>query len=177
MGARFEPLGEVARWRVVYDLLVKTDTEDVLTYATIAEALGLDPDEDRAKIAAACRRAIKEHLHEDRRAAVVVVNVGYRVVPAAQQLQIARGFQRKAGRALAAGHSQVTHFDPTGLDPNTRGAFELMARAFQRQADINDRLQRDGELLRGELDRIQVRTERTEDELAEIKARLARLED
>lgn len=173
----FEPIGDRSRWQVIYDLLVKLNVGGVVTYVEIGEALDLDPVVDRNKIAGAMRKAADEYLHENRRAVEVVPNIGYRVVEATEQLRIARRYQKKAGRALQAGHSQVTHFDPTGLEPNVRAGFELLARAFAQQADMNERFTRQGAKLRQELDSIQVRTERTEDELAMIRDRLARLEE
>lgn len=172
----FEPVGKVARWRTIYELLAKLDVNETLTYPVIGEALEIDHVRDRMKIAGAMRRAAQELLEQNNRAVEVVPNVGYRTVATPEQLRLAKRYQRKAGKALKSGHSQVIHFDPTGLDPNVKAGFELLAYAFKRQAEFNDRLMKRDQQVRADLDSIKVRSERTDEELAAIQARLDRLE-
>lgn len=172
----FQPAGEQARWRVVYDLLCKIETGGVLTYEQIGKALDLDVDADRHPIQMAMRRAAKEHEEADRRAVEAVPNEGYRVVEAPEHLRLARGQQKRAGRALARGQSKVVHVDLAGLAPDTRRAFEVVARAFAMQMDFNKRLDVRQAKLEQAVDAMSERTERTEQEIADLKARLARLE-
>jgi DNA phosphorothioation-dependent restriction protein DptG len=138
----FEPIGKVARWRVIYDILTTLRVDDVVTYAQLAEQLGLDPDaeHDRRKIQMAMRRAAAEYSTQNRRALTVVTNKGYRVVEAHEHLDLADGQNRKAGRALARGHSYATNVDLNGLDHQTQQAFEAIARGFALQMDFNKRL-------------------------------------
>lgn len=172
----FQPAGDRARWRDVYDLLQDTKTGDVLTYEEIGAALKLDPDDDRHMIQMAMRRAAKEHEEAGRRAVEAVPNEGYRVVEAPEHLRLARGQQKRAGRALARGQSKVTNVDLSGLEPETRRAFEVVARAFAMQMDFNKRLDVRQAKLEQAVGAMSERTERTEQEIAELKARLARLE-
>lgn len=172
----FQPAGDRARWRDVYDLLQDTKTGDVLTYEEIGAALKLDPDDDRHMIQMAMRRAAKEHEEADRRAVEAVPKEGYRVVEAPEHLRLARGQQKRAGRALARGQSKVTNVDLSGLEPETRRAFEVVARAFAMQMDFNKRLDVRQAKLEQAVGAMSERTERTEQEIAELKARLARLE-
>jgi hypothetical protein len=173
----FEAIGDKPRWRVIYELLPQVATGDTITYATMGAALGLDPDEDRHTIQMAVRRAAREHEVSDNRVLEAVPNAGYRIVEAPEQLTLARRDQRKAGRALARGHSKAVHVDLTGVDPDTRGAFEVVARAFALQMDFNRRLDIRQARLEEAIGAMSERTDHTEDELAELRARLARLEE
>lgn len=172
----FEPVGAKARWRIVYDLLRATGTGEVLSYERIGEALGLDHAADRHGIQMAVRRAAKEHEVNDRRAIEAVPNAGYRIVEAPEHLRLARGQQKRAGKALERGQSKVVHVDLSGLEPETRRAFEVVARAFAMQMDFNKRFDVRQKRLEESVDAMSERTERTEQEIADLKARLARLE-
>lgn len=176
----FKPVGDRARWKVIYDLLVRTSTGEVLTYETIGEAVGLDASKDRQRIQMAIRRAAREHLTKDKRALDVVPNVGYRVVDAPEHLLLARRYQGKANRALARGHSAVTNVDLTGVGPEVRQAFEVVGAAFAMQMDFNRRFdvrQRRIEKAVSEIANTSSEVKRrTEEEIAELRARLERLE-
>jgi hypothetical protein len=172
----FTPKGDRARWRAVYDLLRGSAVGDVITYEQIGEALDLDPEDDRHRIQMAVRRAAKEHEEQDRRAIEVVPNSGYRIVEAPEHLRLARKQQKKSSRALVRGHSKVTHVDLSGMDPDTRHAFEVVARAFTMQMEFNKRFDVRQERIENAVSEMTERTERTEQEIADLKARLARLE-
>jgi alkylated DNA nucleotide flippase Atl1 len=176
----FKPIGERARWRIVYDLLCKTPTGDVLTYEAIGEALGLDSESERHVIQMAVRRAAKEHEEADKRAIEVVPNKGYRVVEAPEHLRLARGHHKRASKSLVRGQSKVVHVDLGALEPDTRRAFEVVAAAFAAQIEFNKRFDLRQKRLEKAFEDIAARTDkteqRTEQEIAELKARLARLE-
>lgn len=176
----FKPIGDQARWQTVYALLVRTKTGDVLTYEAIAEALELDSKRDRHAIQMAMRRAAKEHEEADKRAIESVANKGYRVVEAPEHLRLARGHHRRASKALVRGQSKVVHVDLGALDPETRRAFEVVASAFAAQIEFNKRFDVRQQRLEKAFEDITERTDkteaRTEQEIAELKARLARLE-
>jgi hypothetical protein len=175
--APFQPVGDRARWRTVYDLLRKADTGALITYERIGKALGLDPDDDRHVIQMAVRRAAREHEVADKRAIDVIPNSGYMVVPAPENLRLARSQQKKAGKSLARGQSKVVHVDLSGLDPETRAAFEVVARAFSFQMEVVQRLDVRQARLEDTVNAMSQRTVRTEQEIADLKARLARLEE
>ena len=174
--APLQPAGERARWRTVYDLLRKAATGEVITYERLAEALGLDAEADRHTIQMAVRRAAREHEVSDDRALDVIPNTGYVIVPAADHLRLARRHQKRADKSLARGHSKVVHVDMSGMEPDIRNAFEVMARAFALQMDFNKRFNVRQSRLEDAVNTMSERTERTEAEIAELKARLARLE-
>jgi hypothetical protein len=176
----FNPIGDRARWRTVYDLLRKTATGQVLTYEAIGEALELDPGSERHVIQMAVRRAAREHEEADNRAIESVPNKGYRVVEAPEHLRLARGHHKRASKSLVRGQSKVVHVDLGALEPETRRAFEVVAVAFAAQIEYNKTFDIRQKRLEKAFEDITARTDkteqRTEQEIAELKARLARLE-
>jgi len=172
----FIPKGEQARWRIIYGLLTPLKVDDVLTYAQIGQALELDPVSDRHAIQMSMRRAAKELEVENKHALDVVPNVGYRIVPAPEHLDLARRQQRRAGKALARGHSKVVNVDLADVEPAVRSAFQVVAQAFAMQMDMNRRLAGRQDKLEATVEEIAGRSERSEAELAELRARLDRLE-
>ena len=178
--APFEPAGEQARWRVLYDLLREANVGEVVTYDEMAEALELHPVDDRTRVQLAMRRAAQELETVDRHAVEAITNKGYRIVEPERQMDLARRHQRKAGRSLKRGHSKVTNVDFNGMDPDVRSAFEVMAGAFAAQIDFNRRLSARQEKLEAVVESVTQRSDehqqRTDDELAALRARLARLE-
>lgn len=172
----FEPVGDTARWRVVYGMLLKAATGSTVTYEAMGGALHLDPDDDRHTIQMAVRRAAREHEVADGRALDAVPNVGYRIVEVPEHLVLARRHQKKAGRSLARGQSKVEHVDLSGVDPDTRRAFEVVAIAFKMQADFNRRLDIRQKRLESQVQAAVSAQEHTSDEIAELRERLEKLE-
>jgi hypothetical protein len=136
----FMPVGPVARWKIVYQLVQPLAVGEVVTYESIGAALDLHPDRDRHTIQMATRRALKELLDVDHRAAQPITNVGYRVAMPAEHLGIAETKNKRAGRQLKAGHDVSTKVDLNGVDPNVRQAIQLIAQGFARQMEINRRV-------------------------------------
>ena len=172
----FEPVGEQARWRILYDILCHTRTDGIATYEQMGEALGLHPDHERHTIQMAVRRAAKELEEEDKRAIEAVPNVGYRIVEAPEHLRLARRQQKRAQVALRSGHSKVTNVDLNQLEPETRRAFEVVARAFAMQMDFNRRMDVRQRRLETAVATVTERHDRSEREIAELKERLSRIE-
>lgn len=174
--AAFQPSGEQARWRTLYDLLQSTPVDGMLTYKRMAEALDLHPEDDRHAIQMAMRRAARELEEHDKHAVDVVPNHGYRVVKAPEHMMLAKRQQRRSSRALKRGHSKVTNVDLSQLDPDTRQAFEVVARAFAAQMDINRRLDIGQRRLKESLDSMTQRQDRSDEEIRRLRERLDRLE-
>lgn len=172
----FEPAGDVARWRILYALLAGSAVGDVLTYEAMAEALDLDPADDRHTIQVAMRRAAKELEQEDKHAVEAVQNVGYRIVETEEHLRLARQQQRRSTRALVRGHSKVVNVDLSGVDPEVRNAFQVVASAFAMQMEFNRRTDVRQKKLEDALETVREKSTRTDEEVAELRARLERLE-
>lgn len=172
----FEPVGEQARWRILYDLLRKLEVNDTLSYAEMGEALELDPDADRSRIQMAFRRAAKEYEEVDQRAVDVVTNVGYRIVEPPEHLRLARRHQKRSRGELTKGQSKVVHVDLSGMDVETRRAFAVVGQAFAMQQDMMRRMDVRQSRLEEAVAATVEKQERSAEELAELRARLERLE-
>lgn len=172
----FEPKGDRARWRVLYDLLRKLDVGDTISYVECGTALDLDPNTDRHVIQMAMRRAAKEFETEDKHALESVVNVGYRVVEAEKHLVLAKRQQKRAGKALARGHSKVVNVDLSDVEPEVRSAFQVVAQAFSMQMEMNRRFDSRARKLEEAVEMMDAKQGRSESELAELRARIERLE-
>lgn len=179
----FEPIGAEARWRTVYTLLKRHGVGDTVTYEALAEALDLDPVQNRNIIQAAVRRAAREYEETDKHALTVAPNIGYRVVAAQEHLALARKHQRRSTRELAAGRSKVINVDFNGMDPDVRKGFEVMSQGFSMVMDINRRIFTRQNKMESVINEITTQVQgaqegqaRNEAEIATLKERLARLE-
>jgi polyhydroxyalkanoate synthesis regulator phasin len=176
----FQPKGEQARWRAVYDILCKAETGSVVTYEQLGAMLRLDADEDRHAIQMAVRRAAVEHEQVDKRAIDAVPNVGYRIAEAPEHLGLARRHQRKAGRSLVRGNSKAVNVDLSDVDPEVRHALEVMAQAFALQMDFNRRFavrqSRLEDAVREITETQSSDRQRTAAEVAQLRARVEKLE-
>jgi len=124
----------------------------------------------------AVRRAAREHEVMDNRALDAVPNEGYRVVEAAAHMELAQRHQRKGQRSTLRALSKVEHVDLTGLDVAARRAFEVVAIAFKLQADINRKLDIRQKTLERQVSAAMSAQDRTSDEVADLRARLEKLE-
>lgn len=176
MSAPFESLGEVARWKIIYNLVKASEHGTVLTYAELGAALDLHPLQDRHTIQMAMRRAAKQSEREDGRALESVRGKGYRIVEPQEHLRLARSQQRKSSKALERGHDKVVYVDLTGLEPETLKAFEAMAHGIKVQLDMARRLSVRQTRTEETVALIVNEQDRSANEIAELKARLERLE-
>ena len=115
-------------------------------------------------------------LDNDRKAAEAVPNVGYRIVPPADQMRLAVGHQRRSQRSITRGHRMVTQVDLRGLSDEARAAFEVTGRALGALAEYHRRLDVRQAKLEEALDGMTTRQERADGELASLRERLERLE-
>ena len=172
----FEPVGETARWRLIYSALQTKNVDDVITYEEMADLLQLDPTDNKHTIQVAMRRAAIELEKVDKHAVEAVINVGYRIVEPEEHLRLAKGHQRRSSKALARGQSKVVNVDLSSVDPEVRNAFQVVASAFAMQMEFNRRTDIRQKKLEESLDAVRQQSTRTDEEVAELKARLDRLE-
>ena len=174
--APFTPVGNRARWRVIYDALANLEPGDVLTYGRAAELLDLHEDRDRHAIQEAVRRAGTENERVNKRVIEPVRNIGYRVIRAAEHAGIAKRFQRKSVVAIRAGASKVVNVRLDELDQPQRNAVAAMAALFARQeaaiAAIDVRQKNVEDVVAVTTRKV----DRNEAEVAELRARLEALE-
>lgn len=172
----FEPAGETARWRLIYALLKRTPVDSILEYDVMATTLDLDALKDRHTIQVSMRRAAVELEKVEKHAVEAVPNVGYRVVTAEEHLRLARYQQGRSSKALVRGHSKVINVDLSHVNPEIRQAFEIVAAAFSMQMEFNRRTDVRQKKLEQSLEAMRERSTRTDEEVAELRARLDRLE-
>lgn len=173
----FEPVGSRARWRIIYEQLERLAVGEVLTYDAMGRALGLHPLEERHTIQMSMRRAAREFEEERKHAVKPVTNVGYQIVPVPEHLMLARGQQRKAGKALVRARSKVDNVDLNDVpDLTMRAVFQATRQALALQLDMMRRLDVRQTNLEEAVTSVVDRQERSEEELAELRERLARLE-
>jgi predicted FMN-binding regulatory protein PaiB len=173
----FQPKGETARWRLIYQELQGAAIGDVVTYERLGKVLELDPDADRQKIQMAVRRAAEQYLKSDKRALDVVPTEGYQIVDAVGHIQLARRHQSKAAKELVKGHAKSVNVDLAGVDPEVKHALEVVARGFAVQMDFNRRFDVRQKRLEDALNSVSQQASRSEEEIAELRARLERLEE
>lgn len=174
--APFVPIGTQARWRAVYALLTPLQVNDMLTYERIGQELNLDPVADRHILQMSMRRAAREFEEQNKHSLDVVPNIGYRVVAPPENLVLAKRQQRRAGRSLARGHSKAVNVDLSNVEPEIRSAFQVVAQAFSLQMEMNRRLDARQNKLEKAITEIVGDSERSASEVAELRARLERLE-
>ena len=164
MSEMFRPLGERARWRVIYELLQRATIGETVTYEQMAEALGLDAGRHRHALQMAARRAILELARVDRHEANPVRNVGYRIVEHREILSMTRSRNRRAGRQLVRGQVTAQAVDLNMVDEETRKGLETLARGLAAQAEINRavgaRLKRHEQIMSGLDGRLETLEER-----------------
>jgi len=171
----FLPKGDKARWITIFEHVTNMTTGDLLTYETIANLLGLNPEADRHALQMAVRRAAQASLTEDKRALEAVPNEGYRIVEPEEHMRLAKVQQKKSRRALVRGERTVVNVDFNGMEPDVRHAFEIVAQAFAMQQEFMRRV--DIRQTRVERAVREVRESKADAaDVEELQARLARLE-
>lgn len=174
MSAAFEPIGEVARWQTIYDRLCAGQVGDVIEYDELEVMF---PDTTRAVIQGAMRRAAKEFERTHKHAVESVKNRGYRIVQPVEHMRLAKNHQRKSSRSLVRAYDKVTHVDMTGLSPEIRASFQLVAVALSQQKETMRRLDIGQKRLQEQVDSIKEQSKLTDDEVAVLRERLEKLEN
>jgi hypothetical protein len=139
--------------------------------------LDLDPDKDRHAIQMATRRAAREFAATELHALEAVTNLGYRIVEPKEHIRLAREHQKKSTKSLVRGHSAASLVDLSALSVEDRRAIEVVAQALAIQMDFNRRMDVRQSRLEAAVTSINTKTERSEEEIAHLRARLERLEN
>lgn len=172
----FQPIGDQARWRLLYEILRELDYDEQITYERMAEALDVDPVKDRGTIQVAMYRAAKELSLVNDRSIESVRGVGYRVVTPEEHVSLSRRQQRRSGRALTRAQRHVQHVDLSQMSPEGRSIVHAVSRALTWQQEAMRRLdirQRDLEQV---TKTVAEQGRQTAEETAENSSQLAKLE-
>ncbi len=172
MTAAFQPIGDKSRRATVIDLIARADYDSVVTYEELESELGTD----RATAQSAVNQAKLGLESVHRKSVVAVPNVGYRIVKPNEHHGLAVVHQRKSLRSLRRSLSKVNHVDASQLTEGERAAVTLATTGIAMQLDYmrrNDiRAKRHEDMIVA----TQQQSDRTADEVSELKDRLARLE-
>ncbi len=179
----FQPIGDQARWRTLYEMLRELDYNEQITYEQMATGLDLDPDKDRNIIQVAIQRAAKEFSLVNDKSIESIRGVGYRVVTPEEHVRLSQGQQRRSGRALTRAQRHVQHVDLSQMSSEGRSIVHAVSRALTWQAEAMRRLdirQRDLENVTRTVaeqgDRTAEETAHNSSQLAKLEQRLAELE-
>lgn len=147
----FEPIGDVARWRVLHTRLLELGIGDVLTYEDIELLLECDTDTARSAV----YRAQTELERHHKRTVENVRGVGYRVAHPKDHERLGRDKTRSAKRALHRAGSKYRSADRSMLTNEERARIDALELSNSRmQSMVSD---------------IDARTRQTEQLLAETR--------
>jgi hypothetical protein len=147
----------------------------VMLYGELESLLGLD----RMGMQAVVNQAKSSLQKTHKRSVVAVRNVGYRVLAAAEHLDLAKVHQRKGRRQTRRSKSAVVNTDYNELSESERLRFDIAVdtiralQAFERRADLRYASR---ERVESFIAHQSAKNERTESEVLDMQERLARLE-
>jgi hypothetical protein len=133
-----QPVGELPRWKLLYEAMAKLKPGDLLSYEEMGELLGLDFLEPRGKqaILGGARKAAEELRQHERKVFRIVRGLGYQVAQPGQVIELARRHQARAVAEVEAGHAKIEAIDLAQVDVTTARLIEATAMGFARQALI-----------------------------------------
>ena len=169
----FEKIGEKSRKDYALEVLRSHTVGQVVTYDALSEAVGSG---DRAVIQAAARDAAKDFLKFDKHAIEAVPNEGYRIVTADEHVRLAEKQRKRSVRTIRKGQHLVSRVDFNTMTPEARKLAEVMELGFAHMLEAERRISARQDAQERVTEATVKRQDRTEEEVAELKARLARLE-
>lgn len=167
----FEPKGDVAQWRVVYDMLVKLEIGDLLRYEDLLEALDMKA---RERVRGPVRKAAAVWGEEFHRALVPVYGIGYRVAEPTEHELIARKHHRKSRRALGRSRAAIRDVDRSLLTPAERARFDRMEVELSRHSDMIKRIDLKQEKIQKTIEADRAARQATDDKVARLEEALRR---
>ncbi len=138
----FQPKGDVAEWRMVYDHARTLNPGDLITYTELAAILGLPDDADRDRLRKPVYRAQRELELNDRRTLVNVVNEGYRMAKATEHGDLAKHHTKKAIRQHRKAIRRGDAADRSLLTPEEAKQIDGIVMTSQRTLDAVKQINR-----------------------------------
>jgi hypothetical protein len=148
--AAFQPKGSRAIRVIVVELTAGHTRGDLITFAEIAQAIGLsgnDDDSERAQVRQAVSAARPLMLRDHNIALVAERGKGYRVARAGEFAEIAQDHRRKSDRAISRALAHIDNAPVKDMTPEERARHQAvgivirnlhsrMTSAEQRLADL-----------------------------------------
>lgn len=171
----FVPLGDVSRRQQVIELVADAEPGDVIPYELLEAALGLDRHSTQSVVNQAKLGLQKGH----QKSLMAVRNVGYRVLAPAEHLELAQAHQAKGRRQTRKSRHAVEHTDYTKLSEAERTKFDIAVGVLR----TLERWERRADLRYASKERLDEfvamqsnKNDRTDSEVSDLQARLARVE-
>lgn len=165
--------GTKTRVDVLYELFQRAD---LVTYEQAAEALELDPVQDRKAIRDTMGRVRRKLLAKDGRALRSVPDVGYRIAEPNEHITLYRERKKRGTNQLVTGRDELKGTDLSSLTQEARVAVLAESVAASRIIDFIVSTDRRLQKQEAKIDEIKGEVTRNAEESAEIKERLSRLE-
>jgi hypothetical protein len=148
--AAFQPKGSRAIRVIVAELAAQKSRGDLITFAEIGRAIGLDGDdspEARSQVRQAVSGARPLMLRDHSIALVAERGKGYRVARAGEFAGIAQDYRRRSDRAISTALANIEHAPVADMSPDERKRHQAvgivirnlhnrMSSAEQRLADL-----------------------------------------
>jgi len=112
----FQPKGEKALWRFIYDYVSPLSLDDVVSYDDLSEVVDQDIKKNRSVIYTANKHLLKDF----KRLLVVERGIGYRVVDGMDIMNHAEGRQKMAKRAVSMADYETANINTVKLTPDER---------------------------------------------------------
>lgn len=165
----FEPVGDEARWKLIYKHLLSLGVGDVVTYERLSEIVGFDIREDRSPY----RRARDEFLEVNQRALVNERGIGYKVVDAMAHREEARKKTKEADRRIDSAQQLLANANRNEMTAAEIGRVDAMLGALSGVRDMTRRISRRQDRLEAAL---KAARRESKENVAELNERLERLE-
>lgn len=128
----FEPKGDVAEWRVVYDRLKELRPGDTITTEDLEELLGRPLGQNRSPV----YRATRELETNNSRTIATVRGTGYRIVEPSEHLGLGLSHSSRARRQLRRGLQRSESADRRGLTPTVAARLEAFEATTSRLVEF-----------------------------------------
>lgn len=132
----FEPKGDVAEWRLVYDHLKDLERGSVVTIESIEELLGRPLGQNRSPV----YRAIRELEENNSRTIATVRGIGYRIADPNEHLGLGLSHSGRARRQLRRGLQRAESADRGGLAPAAAARLEAFEATTSRLVEFLGRM-------------------------------------
>lgn len=177
MNAPFEPQGEISKRQMLVELFSNTPVDSVVSYAEMEELL----EADRSVVQAIVHQAQSALSRIHNVSLKSVRNVGYRVVPPIEHVDLALAQQKKARRGMGRSRRHVDHVDMSQLTEQERQIISNVAGVLARQQAQIQRIDKRQAVLENAFTaKVQGDVKKdaaTQSRLSRIEAELARLNE
>lgn len=166
----FEPKGDVAEWRTVYDHLRKLEPGAIISTEDLEELLGRPLGQNRGPI----YRATRELEENDSRTIATVRGTGYRIAEASENLGLALSHSSRARQQLRRGLRRAESADRRALTPSVAARLEAFEATTSRLVEflghMSKTVDQQGEQIQG----LKKETEETSERVKAVENALKR---